>query len=99
MSLVVQGARPPDIARPQLPAAVVWRRGAHRVHHRRHAALGRLRHLLFGLLRRLPLYSSTALTGASQPTANNCRCMASDPTTISATPNSLMGSGFCPRIM
>ena len=25
--------------------------------------------------------------------------MASDPTTISATPSSLMGSGFCPRMM
>jgi hypothetical protein len=54
MSLVVRGSCPPDIAWPKLPAAVVWRWGAHGVHHRRHAALGRLRNLLLGLLRRLP---------------------------------------------
>src|ERR1700733_3818115 len=54
MSLGVEGACSPDIAWLKLPAAVVWRGSAHGVHHRRHAALGRLCHLLFGLLRWLP---------------------------------------------
>ena len=54
MSLVVQGACPPNITWPKLTVAVVWLRSPHGVHHRRYAALGRLDYLLIGLLRRLP---------------------------------------------